>query len=184
MTRRAWKPKLKQRSGARSAAWLRLRLLGCSAARGSGPRLAAVQEPKRFRALRWQHPRRTKTRTVRAGDVCVCVCVCRNCVLVVCVRVCEVLKIDCTLKTHKTQNEMSKGNEKRVCMSTRVCVREQRNQSAQRKAKWNVKFVPQIRMQRQFLYNQAIKMTERSTVWLNVSRCVCVCASMYVYVPV
>lgn len=65
---------------------------------GSGLRLGAVQKPKRFRALRWQHPRSNKTRTVRVSYVCVprlhvcawvCVCV-QNwpclCVCVCCVR--------------------------------------------------------------------------------------------------
>lgn len=118
-----------------SAVRLRLRL------RGSGPRLGAAQEPKRFRALRWQHPRSIKTRTVRASDVCVprlCVCVCvQNC-LCVCAP-CEVLKIDCTLKTHKTQNKMSKGKAK---------ASEEAKQSVWQKikAKWNVNFVPQIRI--------------------------------------
>lgn len=43
--------------------------------------------------------------------VCVCVCVCRTACVCVCAP-CEVLKIDCTLKTHKTQNKMSKGKAK------------------------------------------------------------------------
>lgn len=109
-----------------SAVRLRLRL------RGSGPRLGAAQEPKRFRALRWQHPRSNKTRTVRASDVCVprlCMCVCvQNC-LCLCVCVCSVRGVENWLHFKNPQdaeqNVKRKGKSKR--RSEAECVA--RNQS-------------------------------------------------------